>query len=219
MSDEQITIPVGDARMVLDALIERTGYQCGSIGLAHVRSMRVMAEALGMDPERVTPPWAAAEYVHPFNPETDRIALAVQLGASTQVTTGEGYSWFIHEDKMPDYIPCKAGDYGRRCMKPEGDPIHQGTVSPEVGGSGETVKRQERLPDGRWVHTYVTVPIDPNTVATTCKDCGGGIGLWGPPNIESGYTHIRPGGAPLWEFNKDHEVKPADYVPFPPGWL
>lgn len=58
----------------------------------------------------------------------------------------------------------------------------------------------------------------PNRVATSCATCHVDVGLWLPPNLGSGYTHIRLDGGPRWDLNSDHEVNPADYVPFPPEW-
>jgi hypothetical protein len=55
-------------------------------------------------------------------------------------------------------------------------------------------------------------------VATECATCRGDIGLWSPPDLRTGYTHMKPGGAADFEANKDHEVTPTEYVPFPPSW-
>jgi hypothetical protein len=56
-------------------------------------------------------------------------------------------------------------------------------------------------------------------VATRCLTCRADIGLWSPPRIDSGYTHILRGGAPDWDRNRKHEVVPGNPMPFPPDWL
>lgn len=61
-------------------------------------------------------------------------------------------------------------------------------------------------------------PTSSPQVATGCATCHNDIGLWDPPRLSSGYTHIQPGGAPHWDLNSDHDVVPSDYVPFPPDW-
>lgn len=71
---------------------------------------------------------------------------------------------------------------------------------------------RKNLPSG------VTTPDPTPQVATSCASCGNDIGLWDPPKLSSGYTHIRPGGGPRWDLNGHHEVAPSDYVPFPPDW-
>jgi len=60
-------------------------------------------------------------------------------------------------------------------------------------------------------------PTNPQ-VATECWLCGQAIGLCSPPDLESGYTHMKPGGGADFDANKDHDVDPSDYVPFPPSW-
>jgi hypothetical protein len=55
-------------------------------------------------------------------------------------------------------------------------------------------------------------------VATSCATCRCDIGLWSPPNLAAGYTHIRSDGGARFDLNSDHEIVPADYVPFPPDW-
>jgi hypothetical protein len=55
-------------------------------------------------------------------------------------------------------------------------------------------------------------------VATECGTCGGDIGLWVPPNLKHGYTHMKAGGAADFEANKNHDVVPTWYVSFPPSW-
>jgi hypothetical protein len=59
---------------------------------------------------------------------------------------------------------------------------------------------------------------DTKRVAISCSTCNCDVGVWSPPDLTSGYTHIRPGGGPHWDLNGDHEVSPTDYVPFPPSW-
>lgn len=56
------------------------------------------------------------------------------------------------------------------------------------------------------------------SVATECGTCGRDIGLWAPPDLQSGYTHMREDGAADFDANANHDVVPTDFAPFPPSW-
>lgn len=71
---------------------------------------------------------------------------------------------------------------------------------------------------GALARDYTITPKQTPQVATSCGVCHTDIGLWSPPSLDTGYTHIRPGGGPDWDLNRNHEVAPVDLVPFPPDW-
>lgn len=103
-------------------------------------------------------------------------------------------------------------------------------VCPGPASGGARMRADQPMTDTEIEHYLRTgriVAIDswprpaaqqPSRVATSCGTCHGDVGLWDPPKLSSGYTHIRTGGGPHWHLNNDHEVSPTDYVPFPPSW-
>lgn len=109
---EQITIPKETAQRLFDALVNSMDFGSGFLETDDVEALRGLAVALGVDPATGTPGPFKAKYPHAFDGETDRMTVGYMFGA------------LINEALMPDYIPCKFGQWGAFCMKPETDPIH-----------------------------------------------------------------------------------------------
>lgn len=133
MSDETITIPVDTARILFDALSTSMDFGSGFLDTEEVEALRALAVAIGVDPTKGTPEEFAAGYPHAFDGETDRTRAAYMFNALTQQVsvsvTGAPYTVNVVDNRaMPEFVPCKAGSWGRKCLKPEGDPIHQSTT-------------------------------------------------------------------------------------------
>jgi hypothetical protein len=118
-----------DAQRLFDALANSMDFGSGFLESDDVEALRALAVAIGVDPQKGTPDEFAAQYPHAFDGETDRMRVAqmydaliqtVKYGATAQPFTVN----HIQEGRMPDHVPCKVGTYGRRCQKPETDPIH-----------------------------------------------------------------------------------------------
>ena len=137
---ETVTIPLETAQRLFDALAGSMDFGSGFLESDDVEALRALAVAIGVDPAKGTPDEFAAQYPHPFDGETERLRVAQMFDALSQtVRYGQDAKPFtvnhIEDSKMPSYVPCNAGTYGRRCCKPEADPIH--TTAPVVAEMGE----------------------------------------------------------------------------------
>lgn len=129
MSDEMITIPKLTAQILFDALANSMDFGSGFLDTEEVEALRGLAVAIGVDPATGTPLEFQRDYPHVFEGETDRTRVAQMVGALTQSravsVTGQPYTAnTIDDDAMPDHVPCKVGSYGRKCLRPEADPMH-----------------------------------------------------------------------------------------------
>jgi hypothetical protein len=134
MSDETITIPKLTAQIVFDALVHSMDFGSGFLDTEEVQALRGLAEALGVDPATSTPDEFKRDFPHTFVGETDREQVAWMCGALTQTravsATGSPYTVnTVNDDALPDYAPCKVGSYGRKCLRPEADPMHQAAAT------------------------------------------------------------------------------------------
>ena len=130
MNDRQITISLGTAQRVFDALVGSMDFGSGFLDSDDVEALRALATAIGVDPNTATPGEFVSQYPHAFEGETDRVRIAHMVGALKQEVaisaTGAPYTVnVINEGDLPDYTPCKVGTFNRKCMKPETDPIHR----------------------------------------------------------------------------------------------
>jgi hypothetical protein len=130
VNEETITIPKLTGQILFDTLATSLDFGSGFLDTEEVAALRGLAEAIGVDPAKATPDEFKRDYPHAFEGETDRTQIAWMCGALEQTravsVTGSPYTVnTIRDDAMPDYAPCKIGSYGRKCLKPETDPIHE----------------------------------------------------------------------------------------------
>lgn len=129
MTTKTVTLGFEAAQRVFDALVNSMDFGSGFLETDDVKALRELAVAIGVDPNAGTPAEFKGAYPHPFEGETDRTQIAWMTGALNQTAavsvTGAPYTVNTIDDaKLPDFVPCKVGPYGRWCRKPETDPIH-----------------------------------------------------------------------------------------------
>ncbi|GAA0583039.1 hypothetical protein GCM10010172_80080 [Paractinoplanes ferrugineus] len=130
MTTDTVTLGKEAAQRLFDALCNSMDFGSGFLETDDVEALREMAVAIGVDPNVGTPDEFKAGYPHPFEGESDRRQVAWMFDAFSQsvrysVTNAPYTVNDIDDSRMPDFTPCKVGSYGRRCAKPESNPIHQ----------------------------------------------------------------------------------------------
>jgi len=130
VSDETITIPKVTAQILFDALTTSMDFGSGFLDSDDVTALRELAVAIGVDPATATPGEFEKDYPHRFDDETNRLLMARMYGLSSviqriSVNRAPYTTIEVDHSRMPDHVPCKVGSWGRKCLKPETDPIHQ----------------------------------------------------------------------------------------------
>lgn len=160
-----------------------------------------------------TDPWHAADAIaaldRPYTTPGARHCRCTFLGADTPEHDASALCVSLRPDADRDPEPaagkcwdCTKGRHGLCTGKDDVPPVGTGGSCACTHAEPDADRDPEQAPE----------------VATGCLTCHGDIGLWNPPRLDSGYTHIRAGGGPDWDLNKAHVVVPADWVPFPPEW-
>lgn len=125
-----IKIPFEDAQRIFDLAVDSPLVCSGSFETDDVKVLRRFAELIGVDPGKATPEEFVRDFPHvykPFNVDLER--MEVRTGEGGRL---EGIRWETDEEvharlgTAPDQ--CEAGEYNRRCRRPEADPIHEASA-------------------------------------------------------------------------------------------
>lgn len=135
-TERTIKLDFEHAQRIFDALVNSMDFGSGFLETDDVVALRALAVAIGVDPNVGTPSEFAAQYPHPYKPAPSREGIAYVSGAltSTVAYTVNGHPYTVNhidEAKMPDFVPCNVGPYGRWCNKPEDHEIHQAARATE----------------------------------------------------------------------------------------
>lgn len=116
MTDDSITVRLEDVRHLFDLAVDTPLVCSGSFDTDDVELLRRIAVLLGVEPNGITPDEFAAQYPHQHKRRQVYAAMA-------HGETGPEAQARIARERADQ--TCWVGTYGRRCGKPEDNPIHQ----------------------------------------------------------------------------------------------
>lgn len=121
---ERVTLALDDARRLFDLATDSPLICSGSFETDDVVVLRRLAETIGVDPAKATPSEFVRDFPHPFEP----FRVDIERNELRDHRAPHGIRWETDDEvyarlgQHPDH--CVAGDYNRRCRRPEADPIH-----------------------------------------------------------------------------------------------